>query len=902
MSSGRIGINKRIAERLRHDGRIDDADAARAIAYAQRKGMRVEEAIIELDILRESILLKFIATVYKTQFVSTERMSKAKLDRDALKLVPKGMARHFGVYPLVLDRVNDKLIIATADPDNQQAIDELRVSSGVERVVPMVARPEAVNAAIDRGYDGDRTRFKKLLAPRAGDIADMIFAPESDHRADRSSRGTPRHAGDWGDNLNPRERRERNRQVTNEFAPPPRRRTGQADPPPPRRRTGRASERRHEPPPPRHARPEQDAWPDEYESYDGPRDDYEQPRLTPRAREEAYPPGPPPRRPRTGRYDEDPDYDLPPPRARRRTAEVAPPPFHPSEPPSAPPDPPAHQTGRGRYRDRPSSASSQDRTSDFGSYPSDRGSSERVRQPPPPYRAQYDNGPSRVPAPPQGLRSYADGYALPFEEGGADAPSPAPQPEIGSLPARLPRTSSSMFPRPMAGIGFGPMSTRKGRSPIGVDVFASTAFGESLRVLVSLLENERQDLRGHSTFVARLAANMCERISLPKDQQEHIVIASYLHDLGKMGAHHLTALNVAQLEVCLTAADKLATLPEQLMESVGLPEPVIKTVSCMYERMSGDGIPNAIAGKDIPIGARILAVADSYADLTRNARNAYNQIMTPDEAVSILRQHAGTVFDSNVIEVLEKATGGEKILTDLLDNRHRFLIVDPDPEETMVLQLRLVDQGFDVHIARSSEEATTALEARDFALVLSEIDIESADAGFRLHGQVTPSRPHMAWVFISSRDSRQVAERVFKLGVDDFIAKPVSTEILMAKLTQLIDKKAGREAPRGVSGSLSQMSLTDIVQILWHGRKTCALNLTSGDLRGAIHFQDGMIVNALWGDAEGETAFYRMLTLGEEGEFAVDPDFASDAEPAIVASPEALLLEGMRLLDEGQIP
>jgi hypothetical protein len=63
-----------------------------------------------------------------------------------------------------------------------------------------------------------------------------------------------------------------------------------------------------------------------------------------------------------------------------------------------------------------------------------------------------------------------------------------------------------------------------------------------------------------------------------------------------------------------------------------------------------------------------------------------------------------------------------------------------------------------------------------------------------------------------------------------------------------------------------------------------------------------MIVNAFWGDAEGEVAFYRLLALGEDGDFAVDPEFVPEGDPAIQASPEALLLEGMRLLDEGAIP
>ena len=90
--------------------------------------------------------------------------------------------------------------------------------------------------------------------------------------------------------------------------------------------------------------------------------------------------------------------------------------------------------------------------------------------------------------------------------------------------------------------------------------------------------------------------------------------------------------------------------------------------------------------------------------------------------------------------------------------------------------------------------------------------------------------------------------------------------------------------------------LPDIVQILWHGRKTCALRIQAQGTAGEIHFGEGQIVNALWGSLKGEEAFYKMLTL-TEGDFRVDPTFKPTVR-IIQASPEGLLLEGMRRLDE----
>ena len=868
-----IGINKRIADRMFKDGLIDESDLMRAVEHARRKNMRVEEALVSLEIIDEQRLLKYVATMHKTQFVSTERMSRAKVDEGAIKQVPRGMAMHHGIFPLVLDRVNDKLIVATADPDNEQALRELKMAANVERVVAMVARPETVLAAIERGYNGDRSRFTKLLAHRVGAMND-VFDPSRDVDRGRSGRreGSDRGA-DWSDALLPAERsrarRGTGRPLTGEYAPP-RRRTGDAHGHDDRRSAYGDDDRRS-------AYGDDDRY--HAEDYDRSYDD--------------------------DAYVDDGYGDYPPPRGR--------PTHDPFEEPPAP-----RRTARGHPRgDRYAAGAPRRPTGDgypdavappANGYP-DPGYADRYREDPPGYpEAPYPDGYARgaTPPPPPAPDGFSAGYGpAPFADPTPAALRAPAMPAVGAVPPQPkggpPHRRSSMFPRPVA--AFAPLSTRHApQERSNEELFRSSGYMESLRVLVGLLENERRNLRGHSATVARLALDICERISLPDDHVRDVVLASYLHDFGKMGALHLTALNVAQSEAHLDSAMKLCKLPAQLMESVHLPERTTAAVSAMYERASGGGIPEGTPGKDIPIGARILAVADSYADLTRNPSNEYGRMLTADEAIDVLKQQAGMVFDANIVDVLVTATGGEKILTDLLANRHRVLIVDPDPEDTMVLQLRLAEQGFDVHVARTSEEATKAMAAREFALVVSEVDLDTPEGGFQLRQVAAQSNQSMSWVFVSSRDARDVVERALKLGVDDFIAKPVSTEILVAKLMALAEKKSERAAPRGVSGSLAQMSLTDIVQVLWHGRKTCALRISEGDLSGHIEFAEGRIVNAIWGEASGETAFYRMCALGPSGEFVVDPAFVPAGEPVITASPEGLLLEGMRLLDEGAIP
>src|SRR6478609_4679937 len=74
-----------------------------ALSRHQRVGGRIEEALIDVNAVDEAALLKFIAGLHRTRFVSTEKLSKAEIDRAALERVPKKLAERLGVCPVVFD-------------------------------------------------------------------------------------------------------------------------------------------------------------------------------------------------------------------------------------------------------------------------------------------------------------------------------------------------------------------------------------------------------------------------------------------------------------------------------------------------------------------------------------------------------------------------------------------------------------------------------------------------------------------------------------------------------------------------------------------------------------------------------------------------------------------------------
>jgi response regulator RpfG family c-di-GMP phosphodiesterase len=501
-------------------------------------------------------------------------------------------------------------------------------------------------------------------------------------------------------------------------------------------------------------------------------------------------------------------------------------------------------------------------------------------------------------------KKESETIALGSTMGGANfAPGPptleGPSPfSLGGVPAPKP-TGGDKKPLSLAPI---PMPTSE--ESWGTSQF----YIETLNVLITLIENSRPGLRGHSAQVARLTRKMSERIGLAAAEQNGMVVAAYLHDLGKMGVYHLTALNVSQYEVPRTAAEKSYATPTRLMSSAKLAPGTVAAIEGMYERYDGGGFPNQAKAKEISLGARLLAITDTYLDLTDNANNPFGKKLTPALACEALAKHKGTVFDPHLVDLLTTAVTGDDLRTRILSDRHVALLVDPDPEETTVLELRMIEQGFDVRIARTLAQAKEILQKGDVELVVSELDLAtdgsaSGETGsgdglsLLVEARRAPWGAELPWLVHTRRKGRDDAQQSFELGVIDYVIKPAVTEVLVAKLKKAVEKRIAPTPAHGVSGSLAEMSLPDLVQILWHGRKTGALRLRRGDDAGEVHFSEGMVVNAMWGKLRGEEAFYAMLRISD-GEFALDPNFRSE-EVLITQSPESLLLEGMRRLDEG---
>src|SRR3954462_2351921 len=182
MSTG----NTRLLERLVADGLITVEAQEAALNLVARTGERVEEVILELKALDEAALLKYLAALHKTRFVSTEKLAKADIDRITLDKVPKKLAERDTVFPVLYDAQTATLSVVTPDPDNAPALHDVQLASGVKEVRAFVGRPRAVKAAISKAYNGDIHAFAILDRDAHAQFSTMLNVFERNLVSDES--------------------------------------------------------------------------------------------------------------------------------------------------------------------------------------------------------------------------------------------------------------------------------------------------------------------------------------------------------------------------------------------------------------------------------------------------------------------------------------------------------------------------------------------------------------------------------------------------------------------------------------------------------------------------------------------------------------------------------------------
>jgi putative nucleotidyltransferase with HDIG domain len=210
---------------------------------------------------------------------------------------------------------------------------------------------------------------------------------------------------------------------------------------------------------------------------------------------------------------------------------------------------------------------------------------------------------------------------------------------------------------------------------------ASLQVGLLTTVMQTLSMRDAMTAR-HSAAVARYSREVARMLGLSEREQELIHTAALLHDIGKF----ILPDSVLFADRKLTEEEwQLIKLhPEQgarLVERIEGYGPVAEIVMHHHERFSGGGYPAGIEGEAIPLGSRIISVADTYDVMT--SRDSYRRPVSTEAALAELRRVAGTQLDPRVVEVFERM---------VLERRVKFSHVDAaDFESELAFERRVAD-------------------------------------------------------------------------------------------------------------------------------------------------------------------------------------------------------------------
>jgi diguanylate cyclase (GGDEF)-like protein/putative nucleotidyltransferase with HDIG domain len=156
----------------------------------------------------------------------------------------------------------------------------------------------------------------------------------------------------------------------------------------------------------------------------------------------------------------------------------------------------------------------------------------------------------------------------------------------------------------------------------------------------------------HSQSVSHLAEGIARAFGLEEDVVAQVRLAGLLHDLGKIATPDHILQKPGSLD-----ADETRTMQEhaelgyQLLRGIGI-TPIDQWIRHHHENWDGTGYPQRLAGDDIPIGSRIILVADAFDAMTTD--RIYRQANTTDHALSELRRHSWSQFDARVVAALEQ--------------------------------------------------------------------------------------------------------------------------------------------------------------------------------------------------------------------------------------------------------
>lgn len=177
----------------------------------------------------------------------------------------------------------------------------------------------------------------------------------------------------------------------------------------------------------------------------------------------------------------------------------------------------------------------------------------------------------------------------------------------------------------------------------------SEGYLEFVKVLTTTLESNDLHTKGHSDRVNYYATLMAEGLKLSQVDTRDLQTSAYLHDIGNVG---MSVKNGSRDNDEWTEKRDHPLKGVKMVSPLKFTPEVIGGIKYHHERVDGKGYPEGLKGDEIPLFARIIAIADYYDALTVGRSN--REILSKNEALSELKKNAGSQFDVKLVDIFAK--------------------------------------------------------------------------------------------------------------------------------------------------------------------------------------------------------------------------------------------------------
>ena len=419
-------------------------------------------------------------------------------------------------------------------------------------------------------------------------------------------------------------------------------------------------------------------------------------------------------------------------------------------------------------------------------------------------------------------------------------------------------------------------------------------------VLVGLLEIEDAYFGGMSHRAMTLARQVAEELGADSQTVQEVVLATLLRDVGKVSVAPEVLTEPGQLnEEQKQAMQDHVQASMRLFEHVDFPWKALPVIRHHHERYDGSGYPDGLRAREIPMGARVVAVVDTFVALTSD--RTHRDALDAEAALQQLISQAGRQFDPEVVEAFQKVFD-KRFETKSPGTKPVALIADAQKDFRKLLKMRLINEGLEVRETKNCAGALKIMLKNPPDIVIVNMDADSDDA-FELLAEMRGDKAlcRLPLVFLTRSADRVRKLRALREGVDDYLNKDDDVETLVARFQNILTRESIRregatQVRRGITGDLENLGMPDIVQTLAMGMKSAQVTVTTPDISGSIWFENGAAVHAQSGDEEGEQAFYKIVAL-TAGEFIIEHGVKAKKN-TLTGDTMFLLMEGLRLLDE----